>query len=171
VNNTVSRRIINDLQSIKNYTVIAYSQTTQRLYNDKDIQGIVTIRDSLGSDGTQFYKVYITYDKSKDQNKIVYDKLSSQLSRTEKMLQEERLQSAGISPDFLKLIEVRERRYIQRHRKKWEWSWVIITLFSHNDVICRCFNRSCGFGGRRKRKKNPGDLACFFSWSFRDCLR
>jgi sodium transport system permease protein len=109
VNNTVSKRIINDLQSIKNYTVIAYSQTTQRLYNDKDIQGIVTIRDSLGSDGTQFYKVYITYDKSKDQNKIVYDKLSSQLSRTEKKLQEERLQSAGISPDFLKLIEVRER--------------------------------------------------------------
>ena len=100
VNNNISRQFIQDLMTIKNYTIIPYSETTSRLYEDKDIQSIVTIRDSLSSDGTQFFKVYIQYDKSKDQSRMVFNKLSEQLSKTEKELQKEFLQNSGISPDF-----------------------------------------------------------------------
>ncbi|HQC08822.1 MAG TPA: CPBP family intramembrane metalloprotease, partial [Candidatus Cloacimonas acidaminovorans] len=100
VNNNISRQLIQDLTKIKNYTIIPYSETTSRLYEDKDIQCIITIRDSLGSDGTQFFKVYIQYDKSKEQSRMVFNKLSEQLSKTEKELQKELLQSFGISPDF-----------------------------------------------------------------------
>ncbi|MGB4261706.1 MAG: ABC transporter permease subunit, partial [Candidatus Cloacimonas acidaminovorans] len=109
VNNNISRQLIQDLTKIKNYTIIPYSETTSRLYEDKDIQCIITIRDSLGSDGTQFFKVYIQYDKSKEQSRMVFNKLSEQLSKTEKELQKELLQSFGISPDFLNLIDIRER--------------------------------------------------------------
>ena len=109
VNNNISRQFIQDLMTIKNYTIIPYSETTSRLYEDKDIQSIVTIRDSLSSDGTQFFKVYIQYDKSKDQSRMVFNKLSEQLSKTEKELQKEFLQNSGISPDFLNLIDIRER--------------------------------------------------------------
>ncbi|HPA24687.1 MAG TPA: ABC transporter permease subunit/CPBP intramembrane protease, partial [Candidatus Cloacimonas sp.] len=109
VNNNISRQFIRDLMTIKNYTVIPYSETTPRLYEDKDVQSIVTIRDSLGNDGTQFFKIYIQYDKSKDQSRMVFSKLSEQLSKTEKELQKEFLQSSGISPDFLNLIDIRER--------------------------------------------------------------
>ncbi|HNZ89255.1 MAG TPA: CPBP family intramembrane metalloprotease, partial [Candidatus Cloacimonas acidaminovorans] len=80
VNNNISRQLIQDLTKIKNYTIIPYSETTSRLYEDKDIQCIITIRDSLGSDGTQFFKVYIQYDKSKEQSRMVFNKLSEQLS-------------------------------------------------------------------------------------------
>ncbi len=55
--------------------------------------------------------------------------------RTEKMLQEERLQ-AQESAGFLKLIEVRER-YIQRTEKMGDSPGYDFTLFSHNDVICK----------------------------------
>ena len=82
VNNNISRQFIQDLMTIKNYTIIPYTKTTPRLYEDKDIQSIVTICDSLGSDGTQFFKVYIQYDKSKDQSRMVFNKLSEQLSQT-----------------------------------------------------------------------------------------
>ena len=40
---------------------------------------------------------------------MVFNKLSEQLSKTEKELQKELLQSFGISPDFLNLIDIRER--------------------------------------------------------------
>ena len=109
VNNNISRQLIQGLTKIKNYTIIPYSETTSWLYENKDIQSIVTIRDSLGSDGTQFFKVYIQYDKSKEQSRMVFNKLSEQLSKTEKELQKELLQSSGISPDFLTLIDIRER--------------------------------------------------------------
>ena len=41
VNNSISRQLIQDLTKIKNYTIIPYSETTSRLYEDKDIQCIV----------------------------------------------------------------------------------------------------------------------------------
>lgn len=109
VNNEISRRLIKDLASIKNYTYVPFDKNTQQHYMNKDIQSIVTICDSLGSDNTQFFKVFITYDKSKDQSKIVFDKLSEQLSKTEKELQQERLQISGINPHFLDLVDIEER--------------------------------------------------------------
>ena len=109
VDNEISHRLIQGLVRIKNYTFLPYNESTKQHYAEKDIQCIVTIRDSLGSEGTQFFKIYITYDKSKDQSRIVYEKLSKQLSKVEKELQQERLQISGISPDFLNLVDIRER--------------------------------------------------------------
>jgi sodium transport system permease protein len=109
VDNEISHRLIQGLVRIKNYTFLPYNESTKQHYAEKDIQCIVTIRDSLGSEGTQFFKIYITYDKSKDQSRIVYEKLSKQLSKVEKELQQERLQILGLSPDFLNLVDIRER--------------------------------------------------------------
>ena len=109
VNNNVSKQIAHDLSTLENYSLIPYTQSTPELYETKDIQAIITIRDSLASGGLQTYKIYIQYDKSKDRGKIVFDKLHSSLKATEKKLQEEQLQISGFNPEFLNLMNVRER--------------------------------------------------------------
>ncbi|MDD2228516.1 MAG: ABC transporter permease [Candidatus Cloacimonetes bacterium] len=109
VDNAVSRMMTDELSKIDKYTIIPYSETTPKLYADKDIQAIVTIRDSLGSVGLQSYKIYIQYDKSKDRSQRIYNKLYTSFSNTEKRLQKEQLQRSGINPDFMDLVSVRER--------------------------------------------------------------
>jgi len=129
VNNAISRQYIRDLMNIKNYTIIPYNKTTPRLYEDKDIQSIVTIRDSIRSDGTQSFKVYIQYDKSKDQSRMVFNKLYEQLSKTEKDLQKEILQSTGISPDLLNLRDVRERDTSSPQKKMGMYLGIFLPYF------------------------------------------
>ena len=73
VDNEISHRLIQGLVSIKNYTFLPYNDSTKQHYAEKDIQCIVTIRDYLGCEGTQFFKIYITYVKYKDQCRIVYE--------------------------------------------------------------------------------------------------
>ena len=107
--NDVSRKLVTDMSRIENYTFVPYSASTAKLYNEKDIQAIVSIRDSIGIDGTQFYKVYIQYDKSKDKGRIIFDKLKSSISETEKGIQKDQLAQSGINPEFMELVSVRER--------------------------------------------------------------
>lgn len=107
--NDVSRKLVTDMSRIENYTFVPYSASTARLYNEKDIQAVVSIRDSIGIDGTQFYKVYIQYDKSKDKGRIIFDKLKSSISETEKGIQKDQLAQSGINPEFMELVSVRER--------------------------------------------------------------
>lgn len=107
--NDVSRKLVTDMSRIENYTFVPYSASTAKLYNEKDIQAVVSIRDSIGIDGTQFYKVYIQYDKSKDKGRIIFDKLKSSISETEKGIQKDQLAQSGINPEFMELVSVRER--------------------------------------------------------------
>lgn len=107
--NVVSRKLVTDMSRIENYTFVPYSASTAKLYNEKDIQAVVSIRDSIGIDGTQFYKVYIQYDKSKDKGRIIFDKLKSSISETEKGIQKDQLAQSGINPEFMELVSVRER--------------------------------------------------------------
>ena len=108
-NNDVSRKLVADMSRIENYTFVPYSASTAKLYEEKDIQAVVSIRDSIGIDGTQFYKVYIQYDKSKDKGRIVFDKLKSSISETEKGIQKDQLAQSGMNPEFMELVSVRER--------------------------------------------------------------
>lgn len=109
VNNDISRQILQDLRLIEKYSFVPYSESTPQLYENKDIQAIVTLRDSLGSDGLQYFKVYVQYDKSKDRGRIVFDKLSDSFIASEKRMQKEQLQLSGINPEFLDLLSIRER--------------------------------------------------------------
>lgn len=109
VNDAVSTKLLSALKGIDKYTYLPYSATTDTLYATNDLQAVITLRDSLGSDGTRFYKVYIQYDKSKERGRLIYNKLSDNLKESEKELQQERLSIAGINPEFLNLVSVRER--------------------------------------------------------------
>jgi len=109
VNTDVSRILVQNLREIKKYNLIPYSATTPRLYEEKEIQAVVTIRDSLGSDGLQYYHVFIQYDKSKDQGRIVYSNLAESFVTTKNKLQKEQLALSGINPEMLNLISIREK--------------------------------------------------------------
>ncbi|MDY0151470.1 MAG: ABC transporter permease subunit/CPBP intramembrane protease [Candidatus Cloacimonas sp.] len=109
VNTEVSLMMAKECAQIEHYNLVPYSASTPTLYENKDIQAIVTIRDSLGSDGLAAYKIYIQYDKSKDRSQKVYRKLSDAFKKSEKKLQSNQLQLSGINSEFLDLVSVRER--------------------------------------------------------------
>ncbi len=109
VDNAVSRLLADEMRNIDNFSQVPFTATTNKLYEDKDVHAIVTIRDSLGADGTQFYKVYVQYDKSKDRGRIIYDKLYDSMKASEKKLQKQQLEISGVNPEFLDLVSVRER--------------------------------------------------------------
>lgn len=109
VANDVSRMMATELAKIDKYNFVPYSSATPRLYDEKEIQAIVTIRDSLGSDGLQSYKIYVQYDKSKDRGRIVYKKLYDVFTLVKDKLQKDRLQLSGINPEFLDMVSVKER--------------------------------------------------------------
>lgn len=109
INDDISLKLASSLKSIEKYTLVPWSETTDKLYEDKDIQAIVTLRDSLGEDGSRYYKVFIQYDKSKEQSRMVFDKITEKLKATEREIQKQELQLAGLNPEFLDLVSVRSR--------------------------------------------------------------
>ncbi len=108
INNDVSRLLIGDFKALKNYTVLPYGKTSQTLYQSKDIQAIVSLKDSLNAQGMKYYHVYVQYDKSKEQGKMVYSNLEKAVSKREKDLQRTELSSAGVNPELMNLISMRE---------------------------------------------------------------
>lgn len=109
INNEVSQLLTAGLKNIEKYTIVPWSNTTDKLYADKDIQAVLTLRDSLGDDGSRFYKIYIQHDKSKEQGRMVFNKLSDSIAKTGKTIQKQQLAQNGLNPEFLDLVSVRSR--------------------------------------------------------------
>jgi len=109
VNNPVSQRILQDIGSIENYDFIPAADNAQELYLAKDIQSIITIRDSLNASGLRTYHVYVQYDAADELSTMLYSKMRDALIQTEKGLIEDELQISGINPELLNLIDVRKR--------------------------------------------------------------
>ena len=109
INNEVSQLLTAGLKNIEKYTIVPWSNTTDKLYADKDIQAVLTLRDSLGDDGSRFYKIYIQHDKSKEQGRMVFNKLSESIAKTGKTIQKQQLAQNGLNPEFLDLVSVRSR--------------------------------------------------------------
>ncbi len=109
INNDVSMLLTSGLKTLENYTIVPWSKTSDNLYESKDIQAIVTLRDSLGDDGSRYYKIYIQHDKSKEQGRMVFNKLSDSIAKTGKDIQKKQLALSGLNPEFLDLVSVRSR--------------------------------------------------------------
>jgi sodium transport system permease protein len=117
VNNPVSQRILQDIGSIENYDFIPAADNAQELYLAKDIQSIITIRDSLNASGLRTYHVYVQYDAADELSTMLYSKMRDALIQTEKGLIEDELQISGINPELLNLIDVRKRDTADSQKK------------------------------------------------------
>lgn len=104
-----SMRIINDLSKIENFKFIPASDSVQSLYQSKDIQGIVTIRDSITANGLKVYHVFVQYDAANDRSSMMYSKLAEALQETEQEMVREKLEISGIDPELVNLVDLRER--------------------------------------------------------------
>ena len=104
--NPVSARIIKSLQDIEHFDFLPAGENVDYLYENKDIHGIVTIRDSLDSDGLRLYHVSVQFDAAKDQGQLVYDKVSSKLHELKNEFAEEHIKALDANPKIMSLVQV-----------------------------------------------------------------
>lgn len=109
VKDDITRMLATDISGIENFSYVPYSQTSDKLYEDKEIQAIVSFRDSLDASGTRFYRIFVQYDKSKERGRLVYNKLLDSFKVSEKKLQKQQLELNGVKPEILELINIREK--------------------------------------------------------------
>lgn len=117
VQNSVTMRLISDLSGIDNFTLIPAADNAQSLYESKDVQSIITIRDSLRADGLITYHVYIQYDATNERANMTYGKLTGKIRETEKELIEEQLQLSGVNPELMNLVDIRQRDTADSQKK------------------------------------------------------
>ncbi|MDY0298747.1 MAG: ABC transporter permease subunit/CPBP intramembrane protease [Candidatus Cloacimonadaceae bacterium] len=117
VQNEISMRIASELSQIENVTVIPAANNVQSLYLSKDIQSIVTIKDSVDVSGLRKYHTYIQYDAANESSNHIYGKVSDQIKATEHALIEEQLSNRGVSPELMNLVDVRKRDTADSQKK------------------------------------------------------
>lgn len=108
VNTRISARLLAELSKIEHYTLIPAAENAQSLYQSKDIQSIITLSDSVSTDGLITYQIYIQYDGTNDLSELTFSKIRDALMVSEKALIEEELQLSGINPEIMNLIDVRK---------------------------------------------------------------
>ncbi|MCK9335528.1 MAG: ABC transporter permease [Candidatus Cloacimonetes bacterium] len=107
VMNPVSMAIIEKLAEVENYTILPAAGNAQSLYENKDIQAIVSISDSLTASGLTTYQVYIQYDTANEQSMTVYSRLKDKLAESKNDLLHEQLELRGVHTDVMEILDVR----------------------------------------------------------------
>ncbi len=108
INTVESQNLLKEIRQIKNYHLLPYTASSQELYRQKDIQAIITLRDSVAADGLKYYLISVQYDKSKELGRMVYSNLKEAIAKQEKDLQKAYLNSAGLNPEVLNLVAIKE---------------------------------------------------------------
>lgn len=108
IKSEISQNMIKEIRKLKNYHILPYSSSSQELYLQKDIQAIITLKDSLGTDGLRYYNILVQYDKSKEQGRMVYSNLKEAFANQEKELQKSYLSQAGLNPEVMNLVAIKE---------------------------------------------------------------
>jgi len=108
VMNDASLAIIEDLGKLENYTVIPAMDNAQELYESKEIQAVVSIRDSLTTGGLNTYQVFVQYDAANERSNMVYTKIRDSVHDTGKLLIQDNLQDRGVDPQLMQLVDVRK---------------------------------------------------------------
>jgi sodium transport system permease protein len=114
---SVSRSIIADMAAIDNYSFIPAGENAQELYDSKDIQAIVSIRDSLTSEGLTTYHVFVQYDAANERSGMVYSKIRDSLAGSEQRIVEDHLRSRGMDPQLMNIVDVRKIDTASTQRK------------------------------------------------------
>jgi len=108
VDNAISASLIADLEKLENFSFIPAADNTQSMYAEKEIQAVVTIKDSLTALGLNTYHVYVQYDAANERSSATYQKIKEILAGSEKRLMSDQLELSGIDPELLKMLDLRQ---------------------------------------------------------------
>jgi len=117
VNTQISSRLIAGLEEIPNFSFIPAGDDVQGLYDAKEIQSVVTLKDSLAGDGLIKYHIYIQYDAANERSNMTYGKIFDVLEDIETELISDQLQISGISPELMNMVDVRGRDTADSQKK------------------------------------------------------
>jgi sodium transport system permease protein len=106
VQNDVSRDIVENVRANQGYVINPYDSGTEQLYQQKDVQAILTIADSLTQSGLQTYKVTVRYDASKERNQLIYGNIKEAVSKSEKTFLSRELSSRNVDPGIMSMVKI-----------------------------------------------------------------
>ncbi|MFO7660416.1 MAG: ABC transporter permease subunit, partial [Candidatus Cloacimonadaceae bacterium] len=109
VNSVASQIITKQLKEIENFDLIPFSESTPKLYAEKNVHGVVSVRDSLQSSGIPVYIITVQMDKSTDRGRLIFDKVSGALRSAETDLLKFRLAEYGLNTEIVSTIQVQQR--------------------------------------------------------------
>ncbi len=109
VNDNASHLISEQIKTIKNFTVEPMYQATPRMFEDKLVHAIISIKDSLQSSGIPIYQIAVKLDKSTDRGKMIADKVNVALKNAESKILEQRLAEKGINAEFISTVSIRQQ--------------------------------------------------------------
>lgn len=108
VNNQSTQIILQQLKKIENFDFIPVSESTDKLFKEKNVHSVITIRDSIQSSGIPVYIINLKLDKSTDRGRLISEKMSKALSSAETDLLKFRLAEYGMSPDLVSTVYIRQ---------------------------------------------------------------
>ncbi len=108
-----SQRIRSELETIENLQVMqktdVYNETTFiELIEDKSLQAVIELNDSLSSAGYRVFLAKIKYDETNDRSSKTFRKIRDKFFKIEDELIGERLQKIQINEEILNAIEVKK---------------------------------------------------------------
>jgi len=99
--------IYEDLKKIENFSIIPAPPAMEKLYQEGEIDAIVTVKDSLNVSQEPVLIVSIRYDGSGEKGMMVYHKLENRLLETSQKITAQRLEALHIDQQTLKPLEIK----------------------------------------------------------------
>ncbi|HOL33272.1 MAG TPA: ABC transporter permease subunit, partial [Candidatus Syntrophosphaera thermopropionivorans] len=99
--------IYEDLKKIENFSIIPAPPALEKLYQEGEIDAIVTVKDSLNVLQEPVLIVSIRYDGSGEKGMMVYHKLENRLLETSQKITAQRLEALHIDQQTLKPLEIK----------------------------------------------------------------
>jgi sodium transport system permease protein len=109
INDKSSQIIVNQLHKIENFDFLPVSTAAQKMYQDKVLHCIITIRDSLQDSGIPVYIISVQLDKSTDRGKLINEKVGEALKKAETDLLKYRLAEHGLNAEIVSTITVTQK--------------------------------------------------------------
>ncbi len=83
-------------------------QTYLELIEDKSIQTLIEIQDSISDAGFQIYQIKISYDKTKEESELTYKKIKEIINKIEDEFVEKRLAKIQVQKEILNAVDLKE---------------------------------------------------------------
>lgn len=97
----MSSRIQKAIDGIEYFELMPAPPETETLYQEQEIQAIVTLSDSLSGNGLEKYRISVRYDASGERGQLIFRKIDKALISTSREVIDERLLEKDIDPELI----------------------------------------------------------------------
>jgi len=113
VHDESSNELKESLSQIENIQIIdeaiVYNESTYlKLLQDKSIQALINIEDSLSSSGYRIFNITCFYDETSEKSSMAYNKVRDNFQEIEEVLISKRLEKIKINTEILNAVEIKK---------------------------------------------------------------